>query len=72
MSTLLSDETKTGKRKITDVVGPKAARLLEMGLLPGTTVEIIRSAPLGFPIEIKVRGYLLTLRKEEAECIEIE
>lgn len=72
MSILLSDQKKTGKKKIINVSGSKAARLLEMGLLPGTTVEIIRSAPLGFPIEIKVRGYLLTLRKEEAECIEIE
>ncbi len=72
MSTLLSEQKHIGKKTITDVTGPKAARLLEMGLLPGTTVEVIRSAPLGFPIEIKVRGYLLTLRKEEAECIEIE
>ena len=72
MSTLLSKQKQTGKKKITEVTGPKAARLLEMGLLPGTTVEVIRSAPLGFPIEIKVRGYLLTLREEEAECIEIE
>lgn len=72
MSILLSEQKQTGKKTISDVTGPKAARLLEMGLLPGTTVEVIRSAPLGFPIEIKVRGYLLTLRKEEAECIEIE
>lgn len=46
-------------------------RLLEMGLTPGTAIEIIRSAPLGFPIEIKIRGYLLSLRKSEAQCIEI-
>lgn len=72
MSTLLSEQKQTGKKKIVNVKGPNAPRLLEMGLLPGTPVEIIRSAPLGFPIEIKVRGYLLTLRKEEAECIEIE
>ncbi|MCW9708571.1 FeoA family protein [Fodinibius salsisoli] len=72
MSILLSEQKQNGKKTIADVTGPKAARLLEMGLLPGTTVEVIRSAPLGFPIEIKVRGYLLTLRKEEAECIEIE
>lgn len=72
MGTLLSDQQQTGKKRITNVTGPKAPRLLEMGLLPGTPLEIIRSAPLGFPIEIKVRGYLLTLRKEEAECIEIE
>ena len=44
-------------------------RLLEMGLLVGTTVELVRFAPLGDPVEIKVRGYHLTLRKEEAEKI---
>lgn len=72
MSTLLSEHKQPGKKRITNIKGANAPRLLEMGLLPGTTVEIIRSAPLGFPIEIKVRGYLLTLRKEEAECVEIE
>ena len=44
-------------------------RLLEMGLLVGTTVELVRFAPLGDPVEIKVRGYHLTLRKHEAEQI---
>lgn len=44
-------------------------RLLEMGLLVGTTVELIRFAPLGDPVEIKVRGYNLSLRKHEAELI---
>lgn len=44
-------------------------RLMEMGLLTGTPVEIVRYAPLGDPIEIKVRGYHLTLRKHEAEQI---
>ena len=41
-------------------------RLMEMGLLKGTLVEIIRYAPMGDPIEICVRGYRLSLRKEEA------
>ena len=45
------------------------SRLLEMGLLVGTTVELVRFAPLGDPVEIKVRGYNLTLRKSEAEQI---
>jgi ferrous iron transport protein A len=45
------------------------ARLMEMGLLVGTPVELIRFAPLGDPVEIKVRGYNLTLRKHEAEQI---
>ena len=41
-------------------------RILEMGLLVGTQVELVRFAPLGDPLEIKLRGYRLTLRKHEA------
>ena len=44
-------------------------RLMEMGLLIGTQIELVRFAPLGDPVEIKVRGYNLTLRKHEAEQI---
>jgi ferrous iron transport protein A len=44
-------------------------RLMEMGLLVGTQVELVRFAPLGDPVEIKVRGYNLTLRRNEAEQI---
>jgi ferrous iron transport protein A len=44
-------------------------RILEMGLLVGTLVELVRFAPLGDPVEIKVRGYNLSLRKHEAEQI---
>jgi Fe2+ transport system protein FeoA len=44
-------------------------RLMEMGLLVGTEVELVRFAPLGDPLEIKVRGYNLSLRKHEAELI---
>lgn len=44
-------------------------RLMEMGLLVGTVVELVRFAPLGDPVEIKVRGYNLTLRKHEADKI---
>ena len=47
-------------------------RLLEMGLLVGTSVELIRFAPLGDPVEIKVRGYHLTLRKHEADLILVQ
>jgi ferrous iron transport protein A len=47
-------------------------RLLEMGLLVGTPVELVRFAPLGDPVEIKVRGYHLTLRKNEAEQIWVQ
>ena len=48
------------------------ARLLEMGLLIGTRVELVRFAPLGDPVEIKMRGYNLTLRKHEAEQILVQ
>ena len=44
-------------------------RLMEMGLLVGSTVQLVRFAPLGDPVEIKIRGYNLTLRKSEAEQI---
>jgi ferrous iron transport protein A len=47
----------------------RRARILEMGLLVGTPVELVRFAPLGDPVEIKVRGYNLSLRKHEAEQI---
>ena len=51
------------------VAPERRGRLLEMGLLVGTKVELVRFAPLGDPVEIKVRGYNLTLRKNEAEQI---
>jgi ferrous iron transport protein A len=44
-------------------------RLLEMGLTKGTTIEVIRLAPLGDPIEIEIRGYRLSLRRKEAEAV---
>ena len=48
------------------------ARLLEMGLLVGTTVELVRFAPMGDPIEIKIRGYNLSLRKHEADQVLVQ
>ncbi len=52
--------------------GTAFLRLREMGLLNGTRVTLVRTAPLGDPIEIKVRGYHLTLRKSEAEHVVVE
>lgn len=46
-------------------------RILEMGLLVGTRIKLIRFAPLGDPVEIKLRGYHLTLRRHEAEMIKV-
>lgn len=47
-------------------------RLLAMGLTPGTEFNVVRFAPLGDPIEIKLRGFSLTLRKDEAETLLVE
>jgi len=47
-------------------------RLLEMGITPGTTVTVKKVAPMGDPIEILLRGYVLTLRLEDAEKITLE
>lgn len=60
-----------GSGKVTQINVPAVnrARLMEMGLLVGTPIELVRFAPLGDPVEIKVRGYHLTLRKHEAEQI---
>jgi len=52
--------------------GTAFLRLREMGFLAGTTLTLVRTAPLGDPIEIKVRGYHLTLRKSEADHILVE
>lgn len=57
---------------VTGYRGDLPARLLEMGLVPGTEVEVIRLAPLGDPMEIKVRGFLLSVRKEEASHVEVD
>ena len=46
-------------------------RALEMGLLPGTDVVLVRVAPLGDPVEVRVRGFLLSLRKAEARGITV-
>jgi len=52
--------------------GTAFIRLREMGVLAGTRITLIRTAPLGDPLEIKVRGYNLTLRKSEAEHVLVE
>ena len=52
--------------------GATFVRLREMGLLMGTRVTLVRTAPLGDPLEIKLRGYHLSLRRTEADLIEVE
>lgn len=52
--------------------GPLRLRLLDMGLIPKTVVRVEKIAPLGDPIELRVRGYALSLRKEDARNISVE
>ena len=47
-------------------------RLLDMGLVTGSEVEIERVAPLGDPVEIRIKGYHLSLRKEDAASVQVE
>lgn len=46
-------------------------KLLAMGITPGTPFRVVRVAPLGDPVEIQVRGYLVSLRREEAALISV-
>ena len=74
MKKTLEQLNKGQSGKITQMkcVGPIKQRLLDMGLVRGTDVRVERVAPLGDPIEIKVKGYMLSLRKKEAKNIEVE
>jgi Fe2+ transport system protein FeoA len=58
--------------KINSVDPKLKLRLLELGLLKGTTIELVRYAPLGDPIEIKIRGFRLSMRKEEAYSVVVK
>lgn len=63
-----------GKTAMITAVGGEGAlrcRLLDMGLIPGTAVTVRKIAPMGDPIEIRIRGYELTIRMEDAKKIEI-
>lgn len=47
-------------------------RLMEMGVVPGVAVRVIKSAPFGDPLEVLIRGYHLAMRKSEADKIEVQ
>ena len=51
--------------------GPLKRRIMEMGITPGVEVKVVKMAPLGDPVEIRIRGYELSLRREEAARIEV-
>jgi Fe2+ transport system protein FeoA len=70
----LSELKQGEKGKIVKIGGQRRFRrlLLDMGLVSGSNIEMERLAPLGDPIEFKVKGYNLSLRREEADCIKVE
>ena len=66
---------KVGQAGYINTVGGEGAlrlRLLDMGLTPGTKVEVRKIAPLGDPVELGLRGYVLTLRLEDAARITLK
>jgi Fe2+ transport system protein FeoA len=72
---MLLKELKPGKKgKIVKILGSGSIRrrILDMGVVPGAEIEMERVAPLGDPIEVKIKGYHLSLRKNEAANIHIE
>lgn len=52
--------------------GQMRRRIMDMGVTPGAEIKVVKAAPLGDPIEVTVRGYELSLRKEEAKQIIVE
>ena len=67
-------EIKIGQStKVVKLYGEGAVRrrIMDMGITKGTAIKIRKTAPLGDPIEVTVRGYELTLRKADAEMIEV-
>ncbi|MBQ1257879.1 MAG: ferrous iron transport protein A [Clostridia bacterium] len=72
---MLLNELKIGQSaRILKVGGEGALRLrfLDMGLIPKTHITLTKVAPMGDPIEIRLRGYELTMRIDEAKWIEVE
>ena len=68
-------EVKVGKTvKVVKLCGegPLKRRIMDMGITKGVEIYVRKLAPFGDPIEIRVRGYELTLRKADAEMVEVE
>lgn len=72
---MLLSELKIGQMARIKKVGGEGAlrlRFLDMGLIPKTVITLIKVAPMGDPIEVRLRGYELTMRVDEAKWIEVE
>ncbi|MDD4568589.1 MAG: FeoA family protein [Tepidanaerobacteraceae bacterium] len=73
MATSLDKVPLGSKVKVKDISGSSfKRRLMDMGIVPGLEISVEGKAPLGDPIEILVRGYRLTLRKNEAMCVLVQ
>lgn len=72
-TTILADLAVGDEARVTAVNGEGRVtnRLLEMGVVPGATVSIVKAAPFGDPIQVRVLGYSLAMRRSEAEMIEV-
>ena len=70
----LTDVPMGGNVRVISVNGNSrvSRRLMEMGVIPGVNVTVVKTAPFGDPIEIRVRGYSLAMRRNEADAIEVE
>jgi ferrous iron transport protein A len=55
-----------------DGPAPMIRRMMELGMVPGTSIQIVRRAPLGDPIELSVRGVHLSLRRSDASLVHVE
>lgn len=74
MARTLAD-LKPGESGVVDVVGGEKAlhrHLLDMGITPGVTILLQKTAPMGDPVELHLRGYALTLRLEDARKITLK
>ncbi len=68
-------DLQLGQRAVVREIGGDdrmAIRLLEMGFVPGVEVALIKKAPLGDPLELRLRGYHVSLRKAEARAVRVE
>lgn len=74
MKKLLSELQPGEKGVVKKVIGNSMVkrRIVDMGVVSGTLIEVQKFAPLGDPMEIKVKGFNLSLRKTEADMIELE
>lgn len=69
--TTLADLSPGDTATVTGYAPDVPPRVLELGVLPGTTVTLVRRAPLGDPLDLLVRGYHLSLRASEARLVEV-